>query len=98
MRHAEHRAFGDVRQLIENRLDLHRINVLAAGDEHLLAPADDAVKAVLVARRQIAGPEPAVAEALRGLLRPLVVAAADRRAAQRELAGFTGGYLRAVWV
>ena len=51
---------GDGRVVVEELLDLGRVDVLAAPDDQLLAPADDPVVAVVAAAGQVAGVEPAV--------------------------------------
>ena len=46
---------------IEEFLDLARIDVLAAADDHVFDPADDVAVAVLVHDRKVAGMHPAAA-------------------------------------
>ena len=61
---ADDRAFGDVGVLVERLLDLGGIDVLAAGDDHVLDPVDDIDEAVLVHIAAVAGVQPAVAQGL----------------------------------
>ena len=71
----------------EHRLDLGRVDVLAAGDVHVLEAAADAVEALLVALGDVARAEPAVVgerAARRLLVAP--VAGENVRAAHLELA------------
>jgi hypothetical protein len=69
-------------------LDLARVDVLAAADQHVLDPADDVRVALGIDRRQVAGVHPAggVDRLARARL-VLPVAAHDRVAARAELAG-----------
>ena len=71
VRDAEHLRLPDVGMAEEVILDLARIDVLAAADDHVLHTPDDAAEAVLVKRRQVAGMHPSVDNALAG---PLTVA------------------------
>ena len=48
--HADHRAVGHGGVLEERGLDLHRVDVLAAADDHVLGAVDDVDEAVLVER------------------------------------------------
>ncbi len=51
---------GDRRMTVQELLDLGRVDVLAAANDQLLAPADDSIIAVVAAAGQVAGMEPAV--------------------------------------
>src|SRR5438132_1228374 len=65
VRHADHGSLGHVGVLVEGGLDLGGIDVLAAGDEHVLQPVADPVEALLVALGDVAGAEPLPGEGLR---------------------------------
>jgi hypothetical protein len=54
---------------VEDILHLGRVDVLAAGDDHIVDPVDEKQVAVLVEVARIAGKEPAVTECVCGLLR-----------------------------
>src|ERR1043165_7797125 len=87
VRHGHDGGVGDARVRDQLGLDLRRIDVHAAADEHVLGAAGDEEEAVVVAPRQIAGAEEAVlAEGLarRGLVVP--VALGDVRPADPHLA------------
>ena len=58
--HADNGHVGDARMLVEYRLDLGRIDVLAARDVHVLEPALDPVEALVVALGDVTGAQPAV--------------------------------------
>ena len=60
VRHADDGRVGDRRMLVQHGLDLGRVDVLAAGDEHVLEPAADPVEALVVALGDVAGAQPAV--------------------------------------
>ncbi len=85
VRNADDGCLGDCVVLVENVLDLGRVDVLAAGDDHVLRPADDPVVALLVACCDVAGQEPAVREGGGGCLVVLPVTGEDVRAADDEL-------------
>ena len=57
---AGHGDLGDRRMPVQELLDLGRIDVLAAANDQLPAPAHDPVIAVVAAAGQVAGMEPAV--------------------------------------
>ena len=59
---AEHGAFGYRRMLVERVLDFLRIDVLAAGNDHVLGAVDQRDEAVFVDGADVAGPAPAIAE------------------------------------
>ena len=63
------RSLGDGRVLEQGGLDLGRVDVLSAGDEHVLHPVDDVEVALVVDDRDVAGAQPAVGERRRGRLR-----------------------------
>jgi hypothetical protein len=80
-------------------LDLGRVDVDAAGDEHVLLPPGDRVEAVGVAAGRVAGVEPAVGiERRSGRLRVVPVAEADMGAAQPQLADLAERLLGALLV
>src|SRR5262249_3683373 len=94
---------GDLRErrmLVERALDLGRIDVLAAADDHVLHAVTDVEKAVDVEVADVAAAEPAVGvEALRRGVRAVPVARGSARAAHADLAtsaGFADRISRAV--
>ena len=75
---AEDRHLGDGRVIEEDILDLARVDVLAAADDHVLDPALDAQVAPAVEGRQVPGVVPALGvDGGRRGLRGVVVAAHD---------------------
>src|SRR6202011_2086279 len=64
--HANDGTFGYRRMAVQHVLDLSRIDVVAAGNDHFLFAIDDRVETFLVAARQVTGGGPAFAH---GLLR-----------------------------
>ena len=66
MRDSDHGALVDGRVLVEDLLDLARVDVVAAPDDQVFLAVDDEVVAVGVDPRQVAGAEPAVADRLGG--------------------------------
>ena len=72
---------GDGRMLVEDALDLGRVDVLAARDVHVLEPRRDPVVALLVALGDVAGEQPAVGE--RGRASPRGCASSRRRRSAR---------------
>ncbi len=85
--HADHLHVGDLRVREEELLDLPRVHVLAAADDHVLQPADDADRAVVAHLGQVPGAQPArrVDRAAR-LVRLLPVPTHHQVAADAELA------------
>src|SRR5262249_7483168 len=64
----DHGRLGDRGMLVEDLLDLARVDVVAAADDHLLLAVHDEEVAVLVHPGQVTSPEPAVRDRLgRGL-------------------------------
>jgi hypothetical protein len=84
---ADHRGFGDVRRFDQQVLDFGRVDVLAAGNDHVLAAAVDIEIAFLVEVAHVAGAKPAVDQHRGGGLRRLPVAAHDVVALDQDLAG-----------
>ena len=68
MGHADDGGLGDVGVLVERGLDLGRVDVLAAADDHVLEAVDDVEVAVVVEPADVAGVEPAVGEGVGGRL------------------------------
>src|SRR5215467_1715226 len=66
-------------------LNLGWIDVLAAGDVHILFTTDDVVVALFVAAHEVTGMPPAVAIGLGRRVGPSPVAGADMWAGQRQL-------------
>src|SRR5204862_3728710 len=60
VRHTDHGGVRHSLVLVQHRLDLGRVHVLAAGDVHVLQPATDAVEALAVFLGDVAGAEPPV--------------------------------------
>ena len=59
---ADHRAVRDVGVLEDRRFDDHRVDVLAAADDHVLRAVDDVDEALVVDARDVAGVQPALGE------------------------------------
>jgi hypothetical protein len=79
---------GDQRDcgvLHEHLLELARVDVEPAANDHVLGPVDDEVEAVRVLARQISGAEPTVVDGLRRRLGALVVALHGVVALDRDL-------------
>src|SRR5512136_1997194 len=82
----------DLRVGEEELLDLPRVDVLAAADDHVLDPAGDLAVTVLVHYRQVAGVKPAVGVyRLGSLLRHLVITLHDKVAAAAKFSLFARG-------
>ena len=82
---------GDSGMAARDRFDLGGIDVLAAADDHLLEASHDPDVAAGVARRQVAGVEPALAVDRRGrLLGHVEVALHHHRSAGPQLPGRPG--------
>ena len=85
VRQADHGAFGDAGDGVQQHLDLFGIDVVTAGDDQILGAADDGDIAVCVDLPQITGDEPAVgAQILGGFVGHLPVAGKDVRAAHLD--------------
>ena len=84
--------------LVEHLLDLARVHVVAAADDHVLLAVDDEEEAVLVDLAEVAGVEPAVADRLLGGVRAAEVALHDVVALDGDLADLAGGDLVVVVV
>ena len=86
--HADHRDLTDRRVGEQHVLDLGRVHVEAADDDHVLQPADDAHVAALVHRGEVAGVQEAALVDRRGRrLRIVEVALHHAVAAHEQLAG-----------
>ena len=86
VRHADDGRFEDRRVLVQHLLDLARVDVVAAADDHLLLAIDEEQVAVLVEVAEITGGEPALAvDRGRRRVRVVPVAADDRRSAELHL-------------
>ena len=84
--HAEHGGLGDGRVAHQRRLDLERVDVLAARDDHVPRAVEQVEVAVVVGVDDVAGAVPAVDQRLGGLVRAVPVAEHDVRAADPQLA------------
>src|SRR3954453_6261638 len=87
--HADHRRLDHRRVLVEHLLDLARVDVVAAADDHVLLAVDDEEVPVLVDLRHVAAVEPAVADGLRRRVGLAPVALHDVVAADDDLAHLT---------
>ena len=97
VRRADHRRFRYSRYFIEPVLDFLRVDVEAAGDDQVLAAADQGHPALAVDAREVAGDEEAVVAHLLGrLLRQSPVARKQIRAANLQGAHFTRCHFDAV--
>src|SRR5581483_9656418 len=86
--HADHLHVLHLGMAVEEFLDLSRIDVLAAPDDHVLQAADDVDVALVIHGGEVAGMHPAaVVDCLLGLLLIVPVALHHRVAARAELAG-----------
>ena len=72
--------------LVQHLLDLARVDVVAAADDHVFLAVDDEEVAVLVHRGHVAGVEPAALHDLLGGVRAAQVALHDVVAADHDLA------------
>jgi hypothetical protein len=86
MRHADDRRLGDGRMAEKHVLDFERIDVLAAGIEHVVRAALEIEKPLGVAVEHIAGFQPSVFQALAVDLPQAVVARRHARVSNPELA------------
>ena len=92
---ADHGGFGDAGMRDQHALDLGRIDVLAARDDHVLLAVVDEEMPVGVARADVAGMIPAVAQRLGGRRRVAPVLEEHVRPAHHDLAGDAGRDLAA---
>ena len=83
---------GDLGQLVDDRLDLAGVDVLAAADDHVLCAVDQNQITVLVQPADVPGVQPAVDNRIGRLLGPVQVAAHDVRALDHNLTGLTIGH------
>ena len=89
---ADHRGLLDVGVAEEGVLDLGRVGVEAADDEHVLDPPDDPEASAVIDDTEVAGPQPPVGgERVGGRLRIVEIARHHRGAPQHDLAGLAGG-------
>ena len=90
--HADDRDLGHGRVLGQDLLDLGRVDVLPAGDDHVLEPVLDEEVAVVVDVPDVAGAEPAVVgDRLGGVVGLVQVAHHPLRRAEPELARLARG-------
>ena len=94
MGYADGAGLLDLRMEVEDLIDVPRIDVEAAGDDHVLLPVDDVEVTVLVHRGDIARVAPAVAERFGRLVRPVLVAQHDLGPLDDQLAPFADGHVR----
>src|SRR4029078_309536 len=76
-------------ELMQHALDLGRIDVLAAGNVHVLPAVDDVIETFLVDPRGVAGVQPAVGEGGGVGVGPVPVTGRDIWAANPEFAELT---------
>ncbi len=74
------------RVLVQRFLDLHRVDVLAAGQEHVVLASDDRHELLLVPGGEVADVQPAVPELLLLLLRGIEIGVGAFRGADDDLA------------
>ena len=86
VRHGDDRRLGDRRMAQKHVLDFERIDVLAAGIEHVVGAALEIEEAVGVALEDIAGFQPSVLEALAVDLWQLLIAGRDARISHPQFA------------
>ena len=72
--------------LAKRGLDLTRVNVLAAADDHVVTPVDDMQEVARVAVADVTGMEPAVDQRFRRFFRESPVPAHQPRSAQYDFA------------
>ncbi len=87
---ADHDHFLHRGMVIDRLLDHLRIDVEAAGDDHVLLAVDQIEIAVTVHVADIAGQEAVADKGLRGFLRPVPVALGDVRPLDADFADFAG--------
>src|SRR3984957_7168058 len=89
--HADHRDLGHRRVLGHGLLDLGRVDVLPAGDDHVLDPVRDEQEAAVVHVPDVAAAQPARrGDRRRGVLRPVQVAHHPLGRTEPELARLPG--------
>src|ERR1700681_4375149 len=88
--HANDGTFGYRRMAVQDILDLSRIDVVAAGDDHFLFAIDDRVEPLLVDARKVAGGAPAFAHGLLRCNRIVPITRHDVVAADDDLAHRAG--------
>ena len=71
---------------MQDGFNFRRIDILAAGDNHIFGAPDDVIVAILILSREVACIKPAVAERSVSRFDVLPVARADVTAAQYEFA------------
>ena len=98
VRHPDHGDLDDVGVGVDDLLDLARVHVHAAAQDHVLLAVDDREVALVVHGREVAGAEPAVGDGLGGRLGLAPVALHHVVAADRDLADLADRHLVAVEV
>ena len=93
---ADDRRLEHARVAVQDVLDLLRVDVLPAPDDHVLHPVDEHEVAVAVEVADIAGVQPAVVQRRVRLGRAVEVAAHDVGTAHEDLAGAAGRRLPVV--
>ena len=89
IRQSHHRRLGDLRLFREELLDLARINIESAGDDHIAAPSHQRVVAVWRTDREIACAKPSVRECGARSIGSVPIAGKNVRPAQMNFTGFS---------
>src|SRR5262245_28906578 len=69
----------DIRMALEHALDIGRINILAAGHEHVVGAPEEIVKAVRIAPKHVAADIETIGRDRRGYFGAIVIAKHQRR-------------------
>src|ERR1700738_1664266 len=94
---ADYDCLGDSRMGINRAFNVGGIDIVAAGDDHVLEAIDDEQIAVLVEIADIAGPKEPIDHRTLGLVLAVPVALRDLRTGNDDLAALTAGHpLRAL--
>ena len=94
--HAEHGHVLDGGIAVEIFLDLPRVDVFAAADDHVALAVDQPDVAVGIAARHVTHRAPRAVKRLGGFLRVLPVAVEHIRGAREQLAHFAVGHFAAL--
>ena len=90
MGHADHGGVGHGGMFEQRRLDLDRVHVFTAADDHVLGPVHDVDETVLVDAGDVSGVQPPPGEGRPGGVGPVSVAAHDVGPFDPQLAGDVG--------
>src|SRR5436190_15351521 len=78
------RRLCDVGMAFEHALDIRGVDVLAAGDEHVVGPSDEIMESVRVAAENVAADVETVGRERRIYMRPVVISVHDRGTSHLE--------------